>query len=204
MDYRKLSDADLVDFSKNVGLSLRDRLVTGLDQTIADELATALEPVNTSFETSIESGVQRTAVKQTAIAEKQLMRDDLLVRLAKVRNYLVASECPRTAYEICGFTFPKPPTTIQAEAPSDLVAAGTSNGVNRLRFLGNNKTGTVIYEMWRRAGDDGQWGVLGMTKKQGYIDTPVLPGQFYEYKVRAVAATNTSHFSNRAVIYGAP
>ncbi len=24
--------------------------------------------------------------------------------------------------------------------------------------------------------------VLGMTKKKAYIDSPVLPGQFYEYK----------------------
>ena len=204
MDYRKLSDADLVDFSKNVKMSLDGGLVTGLDPTLAADLSRLFDPINTTFEAAIEDGVVKTAVKQSAIADKQSIREDVLVRLAKVRNYLVAAECPRRAYEACGFTFPKPPTTILAEAPSDLAAAGTSNGVTRLQFNGNNRLGSVTYEMWRRAGDEGEWGVLGITKKQAYIDSPVTPGQFYEYKVRAVAATNTSHFSNSAVIYGAP
>lgn len=204
MDYRKLSDADLVDFGKNVKISLDGGLVTGLDPALAADLARAIEPINTTFEVAIEDGVVKTAVKQSAIADKQSMREDLLGKLAKVRNYLVAAECPRRAYEACGFTYPKPPTTILAEAPTDLAAAGTSNGVTRLQFNGNNKIGSVTYEMWRRHGDEGEWGVLGITKRQIYIDSPVTPGQIYEYKVRAVAATNTSHFSNSAVIYGAP
>lgn len=204
MDYRKLTDADLVDFSRNVKTSLDGGLVTGLDAAVAADLARVLDPLNTTFETSIEDGVVKTALKQTAIADKQSIREELLTKLSQVRNYLVAAECPKRAYEACGFTFPKPPTTVLAEAPTDLAAAGTSNGVTRLQFNGNNKTGTVTYEMWRRHGDEGEWGVLGITKKQTYIDSPVTPGQIYEYKVRAIAATNTSHFSNSAVIYGAP
>ncbi len=204
MDYRRLSDADLVDFSKNVKTSLDGGLVTGLDPHLATDLAALLAPINTSFETSIEASVVQTAAKQTANADKQTLREDLTVTLTKVRNNLVAADCPRRAYEACGFNYPKPPTTILAEAPTDLAAAGTSNGVTRLMFNGNNKNGTVVYEMWRRSGDEGQWGMIGVTKKQGYIDSPVTPGQYYEYKVRAVAATNTSHFSNPAVIYGAP
>ncbi|HMT09199.1 MAG TPA: hypothetical protein PKA82_14440 [Pyrinomonadaceae bacterium] len=204
MDYRKLSDAELVDFSRNVKTSLDGGLVTGLDPAIATDLARLLDPLNISFETAIEDSVVRDAAKKTAFADKQTLREDIKLILAKVRNNLVAAECPRRSYEACGFNYPKPPTTILAEAPTDLAAAGTSNGVTRLQFFGNNKVGTVVYEMWRRAGDDGEWGVLGVTKKQTYIDSPVTPGQFYEYKVRAVAATNTSHFSNSAVIYGAP
>jgi len=204
MDYRRLTDADLVDFSKNVKTSLDGGLVTGLDPTIATDLARLLDPLNTQFETSIEDSVVKEAAKKTAFADKQTLRDDIKNLLARVRNNLVAADCPRRSYEACGFNYPKPPATILAEAPTDLAAAGTSNGVTRLMFSGNNKVGTVVYEMWRRAGDDGEWAVLGVTKKQTYIDSPVTPGQFYEYKVRAVAATNTSHFSNSAVIYGAP
>jgi len=204
MDYRKLNDADLVDFSKNVKTSLTGGLVVGLDAHIAADLATALDPVNTSYESSIEMGVQRTAVKQTAIADKQILRDDVLVRLAKVRNYLVAAECPKTAFEACGFTYPKTGAKVIASDPTNLTATGASNGVNQIRFSGNNRPGSVVYEIWRRQGDEGGWGIIITTKRQLAKDTPVTPGQYYEYKVRAVAARSVSNFSNSAVVYGAP
>ncbi|MBL8182186.1 MAG: hypothetical protein JNL64_11330 [Blastocatellia bacterium] len=95
MDYRKLSDADLVDFSKNVKSSLDGGLVIGLDPALAADLARAIDPINTTFEVAIEDGVVKTAVKQSAIADKQSMREELLGKLAKVRNCLVAAECPR-------------------------------------------------------------------------------------------------------------
>lgn len=204
MDFRNLGDADLVDFSKNVAVNLTAGTVTGLEAHLASELAAARDPVNTTFETTIEMGVQRTAAKQSAIADKQIMRDDLIVRLAKVRNYLVAAECPRTAYEICGFSFPLSKSPVVAAVPSRLAATGTSNGVNTVRFSGNNRNGTVTYEIWRRQGDEGPWGIITTTRRQSAIDTPVTPGQYYEYKVRAVAATSVSEFSNSAVVYGAP
>jgi len=204
MDFRNLGDADLVDFSKNVASNLTAGTVTGLDAHLAADLAAALDPVNTTFETTVEMGVQRTAAKQSVIADKQIMRDDLIVRLAKVRNYLVAAECPRTAYEICGFSFPRAKSPVVAAAPSRLAATGTSNGVNTVRFSGNNRNGTVTYEIWRRQGDEGPWGIITTTRRQSAIDTPVTPGQYYEYKVRAVAATSVSEFSNSAVVYGAP
>lgn len=132
------------------------------------------------------------------------MRDDLIVRLAKVRNYLVAAECPKTAYKACGFTFPKTGAKVIAYDPTKLTATGASNGVNQIRFSGNNRTGSVIYEIWRRQGDEGGWGIIITTKRQIATDSPVTPGQYYEYKVRAVASTNVSNFSNSAVVYGAP
>jgi hypothetical protein len=60
-------------------------------------------------------------------------------------------------------------------------------------------------DLWRRQGDEGDWGFLTLTKKQRSTDTPVKPGQYYEYKVRAVAANGAvSPWSNSAVVYGAP
>ena len=56
--------------------------------------------------------------------------------------------------------------------------------------------------MWRLNGDTAPWGIIGTTRRQLYIDTPVVPGEYYNYKVRAVAATNVSDFSNVAVVYG--
>ncbi|MEP6848972.1 MAG: hypothetical protein ABI999_08945, partial [Acidobacteriota bacterium] len=67
---------------------------------------------------------------------------------------------------------------------------------------GNNKSGSVVYQVWRRQGDTGAWGLLATTKKQTFTDAPVTPGQYYEYKARASAARSVSHFSNSAVVYG--
>lgn len=83
-------------------------------------------------------------------------------------------------------------------------AFGYSNGVNKIRFSGNNRNGRVNYEIWRRHGDTVGWSLHATTKRQRFTDTPVTPGQYYEYKVRAAAATNTSNFSNAAVVYGVP
>ena len=62
MDYRNLSDADLADFAKNVEDQLSTHSVSGLDNTLADDLALALTPLITSFPASIEAAVQNTAV----------------------------------------------------------------------------------------------------------------------------------------------
>ena len=61
----------------------------------------------------------------------------------------------------------------------------------------------MTYEIWRMHGDTAPWGIIATTRRQAYTDTPVTPGQYYAYKVRAVAATNQSNFSNVAVVYGA-
>ncbi|MEQ1922683.1 MAG: hypothetical protein ABL952_09255, partial [Pyrinomonadaceae bacterium] len=90
-----------------------------------------------------------------------------------------------------------------AQDPTNLSAFGYSNGVNTLRFDGNNKPGRVVYELWRRHGDTVDWYLHMTTRRQRLIDTPVSPGQYYMYKVRAVGARSVSNFSNVAVVYGA-
>jgi fibronectin type 3 domain-containing protein len=91
---------------------------------------------------------------------------------------------------------------IVAAEPSDLAAEGRSDGANYLTWTSNNKYGTVVYEIWRLHGDTAPWALHATTKKQSFTDTPVTPGQVYNYKVRAVAATNQSNYSNTAVVYG--
>lgn len=97
-------------------------------------------------------------------------------------------------------TITSPP--YEAQNPTNLSVFGYSNGINRGKFSGNNKRGRVVYEIWRRQGDTGGWLLHATTKKQSFTDTPVTPGQYYEYRVRAVAAKSVSHFSNPAVVYG--
>ena len=160
--------------------------------------------LNTSFETKIEESAESEAATLAVNAEKRAQRSQLEKKLGTVQDFLIANEGPEADYDRCGFNFPKAKSTVIANDPTELTAVGTSNGVNSLTFKGNNKSGSVVYEIWRRHGDDAPWGIIATTKKQTYEDKPVTPGQYYEYKVRAVAAKSTSNFSNSAVVYGAP
>jgi hypothetical protein len=204
MNYRSLTDADLVDFAKNVESNLTNHKVTCLDNAVADDLAATLTPLNATFETKIEESAASEAATKAVNAEKREQRAQVEERLATVQSFLTANKGPEADYDRCGFNFSKGRSTVVANDPTELTAVGTSNGVNSLAFKGNNKSGSVVYEIWRRHGDEGPWGIIATTKKQVFADTPVTPGQYYEYKVRAVASKSQSNYSNSAVVYGAP
>lgn len=204
MEYRKLSDADLVGFAKNVEDQLTAHAVDGLTGPEADALAAELTALNTPYGVAVDASIGKTAEKESATAAKRALRDEVIFKLSSVRNHLLAAESPKKAYDICGFNFPQPPSTIIANDPTELSGQGFSNGVNRLVWKGNNKPGNVVYEVWRRYSDSDTipYVIIGTTRRQVFVDTPVVPGEYYRYKVRAVAATNTSNFSNIAVVYG--
>lgn len=204
MNYRSLTDALLVDFAKNVQARLAAHEVTSLDNALADDLAAMLAPLNTAYETGVETAIEAIAAKQSAVAIRQNQRFEILDALFTVEKYLDAVKGPSNDYELCLFDAPQPRNTVVPNDPSELSATGTSTGINNLTFKGNNKSGHVVYEIWRREGDEGAWGIVGITRKPAYLDTPVTPGQYYEYKVRASAAKSVSNFSNSAVVYGAP
>ena len=204
MNYRTLSDADLVDFAKNVEKKLLDHEVTCLDNDLANDLAATLTSVNAAYEAKIEESAASEAATLAVNAEKRAQRSQVEERLATVQSFLNANKGPEADYDRCRFNYPKVKSTIVANDPTELTAFGTSNGVNSLAFKGNNKSGSVVYEIWRRQGDEGPWGIIATTKRQNYEDKPVTPGQYYEYKVRAVAAKSVSNYSNSAVVYGAP
>jgi hypothetical protein len=205
MTYRDLSDPALVDFGKNVHQQVAAHKVSTFSNALADALAAALAPVNTNFETSIEAAVVATAAKEAAVATKDADRVIEENGLSDVLLHLASTHATKADYELLGFPYPKKSASpVVAQDPTNLTAVGTSNGVNTLEFEGNNKSGDVTYEIWRRQGDEGAWGIIGTTRKQVYEDKPVTPGQYYEYKVRAIAAKTTSNYSNSAVVYGAP
>ncbi len=137
------------------------------------------------------------------MSTKNATREQLIAYMAQVKNALIAGLAPKDQYDLCGFDYKETSTgPYQAQDPTELSAFGYSNGVNEMKFRGNNSLNSVVFEIWRRHGDEGPWGLLATTKKQSFTDTPVTPGQYYEYKVRATAAKSVSNFSNSAVVYG--
>lgn len=100
--------------------------------------------------------------------------------MSQVKNALLAGLATKDQYDLCGFDYREFSTgPYQAQDPTELSAFGYSNGVNAMKFRGNNNLNSVVYEIWRRHGDTAAWALLATTKKQSFTDTPVTPGQYY-------------------------
>ena len=84
--------------------------------------------------------------------------------------------------------------------PAGLTAKAEPQRIIRIAFEGNNETS---FEIWRRHGDTVDWYLHATTSDPSYEDTDVKPGQYYEYKIRAVLGDSASEFSPSAVAYGA-
>ncbi len=203
MNFRTLSENDLSDFAANVATLLGGTQITAIDTNVRADLVTAIgaKPANLADQTAAAAGLEGT--RKAAVSTKNMTRAEIIALMSQVRDALKAGLASKTQYDLCGFNYPVISSDIYvAQDPSGLSAFGFSNGVNKIRFSGNNKRGSVVYEVWRRHGDTAPWALHSTTKKQSFTDTPVMPGQYYEYKVRAAAAKSISNFSNSAVVYG--
>jgi hypothetical protein len=205
MDFRRLGDLDLAGFATNVMTQLGGSSMAAIDSHVSSALATSFGSLPATLETEAAAAAVAREASRAAVAQKNQTRRELIALLRRVRDTLTANNAPKDQYAIAGFDYADlVPTAYSAQDPTDLSAFGYSNGVITLRFTGNNKPSRVVYEIWRRHGDTVGWGIHALTRRQRYVDTPVTPGQYYEYKVRAVAAKSVSNFSNSAVVYGAP
>lgn len=203
MDFRTLKDNDLSDFAANVAFLLTGTALPSIDTTMRTALQTAIGTKPAVLAAQSASASVAEAERKAAVSAKNETKANVIDLMARVRDALKAGDATKEEYDLCGFDFPKAPAgSYQAQDPTKLSAAGFSNGINRIRFSGNNQRGRVVYEVWRRQGDNGPWLLHGTTKKQSFTDSPVTPGQYYEYKVRAVAAKSISNFSNSTVVYG--
>lgn len=203
MNFRRLSDNDLADFAANVKELLGGTKLTAIDVTRRASLATAIDTKPDDLDVQAMTALTAEGERKAAISVKNDLRGDLIALMSQVRNTLIAGLAPSDQFALCGFDYRETAArAYDAQDPSELSAFGYSNGVNKVKFKGNNRLNSVVYEIWRRHGDTAGWALHATTKKQSFIDAPVSPGQYYEYKVRASAAKSTSNFSNSAVVYG--
>jgi hypothetical protein len=64
------------------------------------------------------------------------------------------------------------------KTPTKLAVTGLSNGINKLKFKGNNVPGRVSYMIEANTGDG--WVMIDSTPRQYYVHRGVKPGQRYE------------------------
>jgi hypothetical protein len=203
MNFRNLKDNDLADFAANVVALLAGTELSAIDSNVRADLVTAFGTLPATLATQTSEAATADDKKRAKVAAKNFTNAAISVLLGQVRDLLKANFAPKEQFELAGFDYPSPAVkSYVAQDPSDLAVYGFSNGVNKGSFTGNNTKGRVMYDIWRREGDDGAWAPHLMTTRQRFTDTGVTPGQYYEYRVRAVAPKNTSNFSNSAVVYG--
>lgn len=199
MDFRKLSDADLVNFTEN--LSVQAPTVAGT--VIPAALLTSVDSAKDSLSISTDASLNAISESQSVTETKNLNRNTLIAKLAQIKQTMRANQNPKSDFELLGFgALDFEPTPINAQAPSSLVATGDSTNRNYLRWKGNNKSGSVVYVIEFTAGDTQSFSYLANTKSQKFTHTNVTPGQVYQYRVKAQAAKTESAWSNTAVVYG--
>ncbi|MFZ1699751.1 MAG: hypothetical protein WBO10_01405 [Pyrinomonadaceae bacterium] len=203
MNIDRLTDSELADMAANIVALLGGASLEAIDPAVRTALIAAFGTLPADLATQTAEASNRVGEKLAAFSTKDSTRLQVLELTRQTRDALKAGRASKSEYDLCGFGFPAEPVKMyEAQDPSDLAVVGFSNGVNQGRFRGNNLPGRVVYEIWRRHGDEGPWGKHTLTKKQSFTDTGVTPGQYYEYRVRAIAAQTTSNFSNSAVVYG--
>ncbi len=202
MNFRTINENDLANFAENVNELLAGTELSAINDRVRIELVALIGglPATLAEQTAEVAVIE--GERKGAVSARNVTRAQLWLILARVRDALKSGAAPKKQYDLCGFDYPASRSIYDAQDPTNLSAFGYSNGVNTVRFRGNNKPGQVIYEMWRRHGDTVGWALHATTRKQSFTDTGIVPGQYYEYKVRAVAAKTISNFSNSAVVYG--
>lgn len=201
MNFRRMSDNNIADMAVNIATLLAGTELSAIDSTIRTALIAALGTLPSDLQGQTFTAEVLEAERTAAVSQKNAAHAGIEAWMMQVRNYLESGLASDNQYALCGFNIPVPPVRMYvAMDPADLSVTGYSYGANKCVFRGNNKYAHVMYEVWRREAG-GEWGVLASTKKQSFTDTPVKPGKFYQYKVRAVATKNASNFSDPAVVY---
>jgi hypothetical protein len=203
MDIARLTRSELADFTANLVTLLTGTELASIDAAVRAELIAAFGtlPAQLAAQTAAATAIDNE--KQSVFSSRDETAEVLELLTRRTRDYLKAGDAPKSELELAGFGMRKQRSNaFIAETPSDLAAVGFSNGVNKGSFTGNNRSGMVVYEIWRREGDEGAWHSHILTSKQSFKDEGVTPGQYYEYRVRARARQNDSDYSNTTVVYG--
>lgn len=203
MSLQDLSAVELAQLLQNLVTLLGGTELSAIDSHVRADLVTAIGTLPNDIITA-DGEVDVAKGKWSAAVAK---RDGLIGQGLKQgrsgRDFLTAGNAPKEQFELAGFDFPDTTrSTYVAQTPSDLAVVGFSNGVNEGKFKGNNKSGSVTYQIFRRQGDDGDWMMVDSVPAPKFTDEGITPGQYYEYRVRAKASKNTSQWSNSAVVYG--
>ena len=203
MNPNRMNRASLADFGKNMAAQIAAGKIAGLlpEQITAfsDAIAAASELVATQDKYQVAA----VAAAREATQLAQDARREMLRLTQEFKNTMKGIGSETHEFDAVGFD---PPvigrTPITPEKPHALSARGFSNGINELRFTGNNLSGRVNYIIEARVADAVQFTIIGVSRGQRFKHTGVKPGVAILYRVYAQSARGlVSQCSNEAVVY---
>lgn len=204
MNPNNLTRAQLADFARNAATQVAAGKVTGLSPEQALSISeTLMAEAEILAERDREQVAQRAAsIEATQKARDQDVRVSRLLQSLKYGMKSVRSTADQ--FDAVGFDPPvRVRQVVTPQTPGELSVKGFSNGVNSLRFAGNNGANSVRYIVEAKIGDSQQYAMVGVSKAQKFKHTGVTPGVFHQYRVRAEATRGrVSDWSNEAVVYG--
>jgi hypothetical protein len=203
MDPNRMNRADLADLAKNTAVQVAAGKVTGLLAEQVLSISAAIEAKASELANADQRQVAAVAAAHEATRIAQEKRFEMLRLLQELKYTMKGLGSEANEFDAVGFD---PPVTVRQsvnpQMPTNLSAAGTSNGVNKLRFTGNNRPSYVTYVIEARVGDSEDYVMIGTTRKQRFKHENVTPGVPIQYRIRAQAARGVlSPFSNEAVVY---
>ena len=203
MNFRTLKPAQQADLLRNLAIVLSGTEITAIHPSLRAKFVAAIGNLPDLLEAQDAEVMNALNERKAAVASRNDIRDKICGLLSQVRNYLDSGRAPAEQYAVAGFNVPnRTRTPFIPQDPTELWVTGFSNNVNVGRFVSNNPSGRANYEIWRRPAEGGAWQYHMNTRKRKFVDTPVRPGQHFEYRVRATSSRGASNYSNTAVIYG--
>jgi hypothetical protein len=171
---------------------------------LSGEQISALEAKLTSFNANVALKQQK---KEESVGQTALVRDerkDLNKDVGLLNNAFKAIDglAPNILEELGLSVNEGNSGGSTPAAPVDLVATGTSDGTNSLKWnkSGNRQGTTFIIEA--KFGDSNDWVMIDAVTRSNYKHTNQTPGVKIQYRVKAKRGDSVSGFSNIAIVYG--
>ena len=203
MNPRTLTRADLAIYARNTATAIAAGRVKGFTPEQNAAMSAALAAEADGLKDDDRQAVAALAAYRSLVTLAQQRGAKIVKILTAYKFAMRGVGADEGEYEVVGFDPPADPRSrVKPKRPSWLSATGFSNGVNKLKFKGNNVPGRVTYIVEANRGDGAGWFLIGSTRKQSFEHKPVVPGQRYEYRVRAEATRGqVSSWSNKGVVY---
>lgn len=198
--FYKLSNAEFIIWLQNMLTTVENNNAVALiDQNLLDTTGSGRVVLATNLG-------ERQSIKDILAGknvEIRTNRKDLNKKVSKIQIALKNNENISNSFiEQAGFNVSdgvkSPIVPIQ---PTDLVASGTSDGTNRMKFNRNGNKSGVLFIIEAQIGDSTVWMMIDAIKTTKYEHKNQTPGVKIRYRVRAKSGDLISSPSNVASVY---
>lgn len=198
-DHRKLSNSEFLNLLNQLATKADGNAADfGLTQDIVDEAKTRRIGLQTKVndQTAKKSAAKASTsiVNQTRKGDDEFLSDvKTMMRLAKVS--------PDKFIEVGFDEDDSIVSIIIPQTPTDLVASGTSDGINKLKFNRNGNKPKTVFLVEAKIGNATDFVIIGTSMKQTFEHKNQKPGVKVVYRIRAQRGDDYSDYSNTATVY---